>query len=81
MEKKQAKKVLENLIWERLGLHLGGFGEGFGRDLEPLGTSWGVLGAFFFMLVLRMVFKSVLEGFWAGFWFDFGGFGKNFGRV
>ena len=34
-----AKKSFKNLIWERLGLHLGGFWEGFR-------ASWGLLGCF-----------------------------------
>ena len=64
---REAKKVVENLTWERLGLHLGGFWGGFGRDLEPLGASWVVLVALFFMLVSREVFKSALGGFWTRF--------------
>ena len=59
---------------------MGGFGEGFGRDLEPLGASWAALGILFFILVFGGVFKSALGGVWAGFCFDFEGFGKDFGR-
>ena len=81
MERNQAKKAFKNLIWERLGLHLGGFGRGFGRDLETLGASWVVFGSLFFMLVFAMVFKSGLGGFWVGFWLDFKGVGKDFGKV
>ena len=44
---KRSKKGLKNRIWERLGLHLGRFGEGFGRDLTALGASWVVFGALF----------------------------------
>ena len=81
MEKNQAKKAFTNLIWESLGLHLGGFGRGFGRDLEALGASWVVFAGLFFMLVFGMVFKSGLGGFWARFWLDFTEVGKDFGKV
>ena len=64
---REAKKVVENLTWERLGVHLGGFGGGLGTDLEPLGASWVVSGALFFVLVSGVVFKSVLGGFWTRF--------------
>ena len=37
--KGQARKSFKNLIWERLGLHLGWLREGFGG-------SWGLLGRF-----------------------------------
>ena len=79
--KKQVKKAFKNWLWQRLGLYLGGFGRGFGRDLETLGASWVVFGALFFMLVFGMVFKSGLGGFWARFWPDFTGVGKDFGKV
>ena len=32
-----SKKGFKNLIWEHLGLHLGGF-ESLGKGLEPLGA-------------------------------------------
>ena len=79
--KKQTKKALTNLIWGRLGLHLGGFGGGFGKGLEALGAFWVVLEALFFMLVFRVVFISALGAVWLGSWFDFNGFGEDFGRV
>ena len=79
--KKQAKKNLKNLIWGRLGLHLGRFGEGFGQGLEALGAFWLVLEALFFMLVFGMVFKSALGTVWPGFRFDFNGFWDDFGKV
>ena len=79
--KKASQKVLKNLIWERLGLHLGGFGGGFGRGLEPLGASWAVFGALFCMLVFGVVFKSALGGVWLGFCLDSNGFGEDFGWV
>ena len=60
---------------------MGGFGGGFGRDLEPLGASWAVLEPLFSMLAFGVVFKSALGGIWAGFWRDFEGFGRDFGRV
>ena len=60
--KRQPKKMLKNVIWDRLGLHLGGFGRGLGRDLESLGASWVVLGALFSMLALGMVVKSAFGG-------------------
>jgi len=81
IRKKRAKKALNNSIWERLGLHLGGFGGGFGRGLEALGASWVVLEALIFMLVFGMVFKSALGGFWGASWFDFEGFAMDLGRV
>ena len=60
---------------------MGGFGGGFGRDLEPLGASWAVLEPLFSMLAFGVVFKSALGGIWAGFLRDLKGFGKDFGRV
>ncbi len=75
--KRQAKKVLKNVIWERLGLHLGGFGRGLGRDLEPLGASWVVFGALFSKLVFGMVVKGAFGGYWARFWVDFRRFGND----
>ena len=41
--KRQAKKVLRNVIWDRLRLHLGGFGDWFG---EGFGASWRLFGRF-----------------------------------
>ena len=41
---REAKKVVENLTWERLGLHLGGFEGGLGRDLELWACLWSLLG-------------------------------------
>ena len=64
------------MIWDRLGLYLGGFGRGLGRDLEPLGASWVVFGALFSMLVFGMVVKGAFGGYWARFWVDFGGLGR-----
>ena len=46
---------------ERVALHLGRFGVGFGKDLEPLGTSWAVLEPLFSMLAFGVVFKVLLE--------------------
>ena len=57
------------------------FGRGLGRDLEPLGASWVVLGFPFFTLVFGVVVKSALGGTSAGLWLDFQGFGEDFGRV
>ena len=57
------------------------FGRGLGRDLEPLGASWVVLGSPFFTLVFGVVVKSALGGTSAGLWLDFQGFGEDFGRV
>ena len=37
-----AKKSFKNLIWERLGLHLGGFGGALGPLLGALGRLWAV---------------------------------------
>ena len=79
--KRQVKKALKISIWECLGLHLGGLGRGFGRDLEPLGVSWAVFWAHFFMLVFGVVSTSAPGGFLAGSWIDFGRVGRDFGRV
>ena len=81
IRKKRSKKAIKNQIWERLGLHLGGFGGGFGRDLEALGVSWVVFGALFLMLVFGVVFKHALGGILAGLWLDLRGLGQGFGRV
>ena len=59
---------------------MGGFGGGFGRDLEALGSSWVVFGALFLMLVFGVVFKRALGGILAGLWLDFRELGKGFGR-
>ena len=76
-----AKKSFKNLIWERLGLHLGGFGGGFGRDLRLL----GLLGLFFWpifsCLYLEWSPKVLLEASWLDLGPIFGGVGKDFGRV
>ena len=77
----QVKKSRKNWIWEGLGLHLGGFGDGFGRHLEALGASWVVFGGHFLMLVFGMVFKSALGGLWARFWIDVRGLGVDFGSI
>ena len=78
---KHAKKALKNLIWGRLGLHLGGFGGGFGRDLELLEASWAASEALFCVHIFVGVFKNALGGSWIGFFLDFEGFGKDFGRL
>ena len=66
---------------------MGGFGRGFGRDLEALGASWVVFGAFFSCLYLQWSSKVVLEA--SGLDFGsileglgriLGGFGEGFGR-
>ena len=67
-------------MWERLGLDLGGFGGGFGRDLEPLGVSWAVFYTPFFLLVFGVIFKSALGGVWVGYWVDLGDFGEGLGN-
>ena len=46
---------LQKKIWGGLGFHLGGPGAGFGRGLEPLGASWAVFQALFFMLVSKIL--------------------------
>ena len=84
--KKTSKKNLKNLIWERLGLDLERFWEGFWRLLGPLGL---FLGIFFSWLYLEWSSKALLEasgldfdsifrglggilwGFWVGFEKDF----------
>ena len=58
---------MKKSIWGRLGPYSGGFWKGFWKVLEPLGASWAVLGAVFFMLVFGMVFKSALGGIRPGF--------------
>ena len=78
---RRLKKRLKNLIWKGLGLHLGRFGEGFGRGLAALGASWALLEAHFFVLVFGMVFKSALGAVWPGFRFDFNAFWEDLGRV
>ena len=40
--KKQAKKLLKNLVWEGLGLNLGGVWDGLGRPLGVFGRSLAV---------------------------------------
>jgi len=56
---------------------LGGFGRGFGRDLEALGASWVVFGAFFSCLYLQWSSKVVLEA--SGL--DFGSILEGLGRI
>ena len=79
--KNLTEKALKNLIWGRLGLHLGSFGGDFGQGLEALGAFWVVLEALFFMLVFGVVFKSALGAVWPGFRFDFNSFWEDFGMV
>ena len=61
--------------------HLGGFGGGFGRDLEPLRASWAVLEPLFSMLAFGVVFKVLLEASGLDAGSILKGFGKDFGRV
>ena len=77
---------------EHLALHLGGFGQGFGKDLEPLGASWAVFEPLFSMLAFGVVFKVLLEAsgldagsilrglgrILGGFWEDFSMFFRFF---
>ena len=45
--KKPGQKAFKNLIWGRLGLHLGGFGGGFGKCWRRFWGGFGkVLGRF-----------------------------------
>ena len=60
---------------------MGGFGGGFGRDLEALGASWVVFGALFLILVFGVVFKRALGGILAGLWLDFRGVGEGVWEV
>ena len=60
-EKKNVQKTFQNPIWERLGVHLGGFQGRFGRGLEPLGSFWGVLETLFFKLVFGVVSTVLME--------------------
>ena len=80
-KKKSSQKWFKKCIWDGLGLHLGRFGGGLGRNLGSPGTSWAVLGNLFVMLVIGVVFESVFEGIWTGFLLDFEGFKKDFGRI
>ena len=75
------KKSLKNWIWECLGLHLGGFGQAFKRDLEALGETWAVSKGLLFMLVFGVVFKSALGASGLDFGSILMGFGRIFGRV
>ena len=72
--KKKGFGQVWSFIWE-------GFGEGFGRGLEVFGVSESAFGRYFFMLVLGMVFRRALGGFWPRFWLDLVGFGRDLGRV
>ena len=60
-EKKNVQKTFQNPIWERLGVHLGGFQGRFGSGLEPLGSFWVVLEALFFKLVFGVVSTVLME--------------------
>ena len=87
-KKKSSQKWFKKCIWDGLGLHLGRFGGGLGRNLGSLGASWAVLGNLFVMLVIGVVFESVFEGIWTGFCSTLkglrrisGGFGEVSGRV
>ena len=68
-----------------LGRLWGGFWEGFGRGLEPLGDSWATFWGLFLMLSFGMLSKRALGGSQARFWLDFErsgeGFGEGFARV
>ena len=57
-------------IWEALG-------EVFGRDLDPLGASWAVVGLFFSCLYLEWSSKVLLEP--SGL--DFGSILMDFGKI
>ena len=62
--KKKVPKLLKKWIWERLGLHLGRFGGGLGRDLGSLGASSAVFGSRVVVLVFEVVFEGAFEGIW-----------------
>ena len=71
------------MIWERLGLHLAGFGGGFGRHLKLLGPLGSILEIFFSCLYLQWSSKVVLEASGLDFGSILGCFGKilgGFGR-
>ena len=70
-KKKSSEKWFKKCIWDGLGLHLGRFGGGLGRNLGSLGASWAVLGNLFVMLVFEVVFESAFEGIWPEFLLDF----------
>ena len=76
------------MIWERLGLHLAGFGGGFGRHLKLLGPLGSILEVFFSCLYLGCSSKVVLEASGVDFGLILeglerleGGFGEGLGRI
>ena len=71
---------LQDAFWKELGWVWGGFGNSFGRGLEPLGASWAVFGTLLFMLVFGVVFKSALGGIWLRFGLIFRGLGSILGE-
>ena len=73
--------ALFNRFWEGLGRVWGGFWEGFGRGLEPLGVSWVTFWRHFLKLVFRTLTERALGGFWAPLALHFEGSGRGLGRI
>ena len=71
-KKIKAKKLLQNWIWDGLGLNLGGLWDDLGRLLAPFGRLWVVTWPFrieFFRSIGRRLSS---RGLWNRFGIDFG---------
>ena len=73
-------------------LILSAFGRGFGEGLEgpwrllgriwrALGASWWIFGLHFWVLVLGMLSKRALGGFWEGLGLDLGSILEGLGGI
>ena len=79
--KNQARKSLQNWIWEGLGLHLGGVWDGLGLFWRPLGGFLVVFLVFLIGLFSSIGLRWGPKGLLRRFGMDFGGFGGGFGQA
>ena len=91
-KKIKAKKLLQNWIWDGLGLNLGGLWDDLGRLLAPFGRLWVVTWPFRIEFLEALVqdcpqeafgidLGSILDGFWKDFDRVWEGFGESLGKA
>ena len=79
--KNNAPKLLKNLIWEGLGLNLGGVWVALGRLLSTFGCTWVGFWAFKIVSFSSIGPRWAPRGLWHRFWIDFGRVLKRFWEV
>ena len=76
-QKKQAQKLFKNLIWEGLGLHLGGVWDALERLAATFGRILTACWTFQIISFKTMGQDGLQEAFWMAFGSILGGFGEN----